>query len=69
VLVSTHYMDEAARCHRLAYIAYGTLLAQGTPDELVARFEREPGFEAHGGVSRLEDIFIHLMKRAQAAEA
>jgi ABC-2 type transport system ATP-binding protein len=37
VLVSTHYMDEAERCHRLAYIAYGKLLAQGTPDELVAK--------------------------------
>lgn len=37
VLVSTHYMDEAARCHRLAYIAYGNLLAAGTPDELIAR--------------------------------
>jgi ABC-2 type transport system ATP-binding protein len=69
VLVSTHYMDEAARCHRLAYIAYGHLLAEGTPDELVARFEKEQGFEAHGGVSRLEDIFIHLMKRAQAGES
>ncbi|WP_343657147.1 ABC transporter ATP-binding protein [Cupriavidus sp.] len=36
VLVSTHYMDEAERCHKLAYIAYGTLLAQGTSDEVVA---------------------------------
>jgi ABC-2 type transport system ATP-binding protein len=36
VLVSTHYMDEAERCHRLAYIAYGQLLATGTPEELVA---------------------------------
>lgn len=36
VLVSTHYMDEAARCHRLGYIAYGDLLASGTPDELLA---------------------------------
>ena len=36
VLVSTHYMDEAERCHRLAYIAYGTLLASGTAAEVVA---------------------------------
>lgn len=36
VLVSTHYMDEAERCHRLAYIAYGTLMASGTAKEIVA---------------------------------
>jgi ABC-2 type transport system ATP-binding protein len=36
ILVSTHYMDEAERCHRLAYIAYGALMAQGTADEIVA---------------------------------
>ncbi len=36
VLVSTHYMDEAERCHRLAYISYGTLLASGTAAEVVA---------------------------------
>lgn len=36
VLVSTHYMDEAERCHRLAYIAYGDLLASGTAAEIVA---------------------------------
>jgi len=35
VLVSTHYMDEAERCHRLAYIAYGKLLATGTPEEVL----------------------------------
>ena len=36
VLVSTHYMDEAERCHKLAYIAYGQLLAQGTAAEITA---------------------------------
>jgi ABC-2 type transport system ATP-binding protein len=35
VLITTHYMDEASRCHRLAYIAYGNLLAHGTVDEVV----------------------------------
>jgi ABC-2 type transport system ATP-binding protein len=36
VLVSTHYMDEAERCHEIAYIAYGVLLVHGTVDEVVA---------------------------------
>jgi ABC-2 type transport system ATP-binding protein len=36
VLVSTHYMDEAERCHRLAYIAYGNLLASGTAADVIA---------------------------------
>src|SRR4051812_16788172 len=36
VLVSTHYMDEAERCHRLAYIAYGKLLITGTAEEVIA---------------------------------
>src|SRR6201990_3670752 len=37
VLVSTHYMDEAERCHEIAYIAYGNLLAHGTVDEVIAK--------------------------------
>jgi ABC-2 type transport system ATP-binding protein len=36
VLITTHYMDEAERCHRLAYIAYGNLLARGTVDEVIS---------------------------------
>lgn len=36
VLVSTHYMDEAERCHEIAYIAYGNLLVHGTVEEVIA---------------------------------
>jgi ABC-2 type transport system ATP-binding protein len=36
VLITTHYMDEAERCHRLAYLAYGTLLTRVTVAEVVA---------------------------------
>lgn len=34
-LITTHYMDEAERCHRLAYIAYGKLLTHGTVQEVI----------------------------------
>ncbi len=37
VLVSTHYMDEAERCHRINYLSHGKLLASGTVDEVVER--------------------------------
>jgi ABC-2 type transport system ATP-binding protein len=37
ILVSTHYMDEAERCHRLAILDQGVLVANGTPDELTTR--------------------------------
>ncbi|NGM51320.1 ABC transporter ATP-binding protein [Caulobacter sp. 602-2] len=37
VMVSTHYMDEAERCHDIAYIAYGRLMARGTAEEVIAR--------------------------------
>ena len=39
VLVSTHYMDEAERCHEIAYIAYGYLLTHGTVDEVIKQSE------------------------------
>jgi len=35
VLISTHYMDEAERCHKLAYIAYGNLLATGSAKSII----------------------------------
>ena len=36
VLITTHYMDEAERCHRLAYLAYGNLLTRGSLSEVLA---------------------------------
>jgi ABC-2 type transport system ATP-binding protein len=36
-LIATHYMDEAERCHRLAFIGYGKLLTEGTADEVISR--------------------------------
>ncbi len=37
VLVSTHYMDEASRCHRIAYILYGKMIEVGTVDEVTKK--------------------------------
>ncbi len=47
VLVSTHYMDEAERCHDIAYIFDGELIARGTADELI-RDSHLVTFEAEG---------------------
>ena len=47
VLVSTHYMDEAERCHEIAYIAYGALMARGTTAEIVQQ-SGLTAFIAHG---------------------
>jgi ABC-2 type transport system ATP-binding protein len=53
VLVSTHYMDEAERCHEIAYISYGKLVARGTADEVIAAAKLTT-FRGEGpGVDRL----------------
>ncbi|AXK73570.1 ABC transporter ATP-binding protein [Lysobacter sp. TY2-98] len=39
LLVSTHYMDEAERCHRLAILDHGALVADGTPEDLAAKLD------------------------------
>jgi ABC-2 type transport system ATP-binding protein len=53
VLVSTHYMDEAERCHELAYIALGELLAQGTAKEVVAQSGLSTWIASGGDLRRL----------------
>jgi ABC-2 type transport system ATP-binding protein len=59
VLVSTHYMDEAERCHRLAYIAYGRLLANGTPQEIL-RLQRLSTWAVSGAQHRLAELAAQL---------
>ncbi|HEU5219249.1 MAG TPA: ABC transporter ATP-binding protein [Gemmatimonadales bacterium] len=53
VLVTTHYMDEAERCNRLAFMSQGHLIGVGTPQEITARF----------GLPTIEDVFIELQKQ------
>lgn len=60
VLVSTHYMDEAERCHKLAYIAFGSLLAQGTAREVIAA-QGLTTWAVYGG--NLADLSGMLQKR------
>ncbi|MBI4291516.1 MAG: ABC transporter ATP-binding protein [Betaproteobacteria bacterium] len=62
VLVSTHYMDEAERCHRLAYIAYGKLLATGTPEE-VLHLVRLNTWAVSGPSARLSALAADLKGR------
>jgi len=61
-LIATHYMDEAERCHRLAFLSEGRLLAYGTLDEFLPMARR-------GGASALEEVFVRLMNSAQDARA
>jgi ABC-2 type transport system ATP-binding protein len=58
VLVTTHYMDEAARCDRLAFLSRGHLIAVGAPDEITRQF----------GQASIEDVFIALQERDAAEE-
>jgi ABC-2 type transport system ATP-binding protein len=58
VLVSTHYMDEAERCHDIAYISYGQLIARGTAEEILQQVGLVT-FEGEGpGVDRLSPEII-----------
>ena len=57
VLVTTHYMDEAERCQRLAFLSRGKLIAVGTVAEVLAHFHQPT----------IEDVFIELQRRDEGA--
>ena len=64
VLVSTHYMDEAERCHEIAYIAYGHLLARGTAQEIIAASKLSTYTVTGGDLGDLADV----LKKAPEVE-
>ena len=53
ILVTTHYMDEAARCQRLAFLSRGHLIGVGTPEEITRQFNQPT----------IEDVFIALQQQ------
>ena len=57
VLVTTHYMDEAERCGRIAFLSRGHLIAVGTPGEITTQF----------GQTSIEDVFIELQAKDEGA--
>jgi ABC-2 type transport system ATP-binding protein len=57
ILVTTHYMDEAERCGRIAFLSRGHLIALGTVDEITAQFSQPS----------IEDVFIELQRRDEGA--
>jgi len=64
VLVSTHYMDEAERCHEIAYIAYGELLARGTVQEVIDSAHLTTFVVSSGNGAGLADLSHELAAAA-----
>jgi ABC-2 type transport system ATP-binding protein len=58
ILVTTHYMDEASQCGRLAFLSRGRLIGLGTADEVTRQF----------GQPSIEDVFIELQRRDEGEE-
>ncbi|HEX2077241.1 MAG TPA: ABC transporter ATP-binding protein [Longimicrobium sp.] len=58
ILVTTHYMDEAERCERIAFLSRGHLIALGTVGEITAQFAQPS----------IEDVFIELQRRDEGVK-
>ncbi|MBO0753321.1 MAG: ABC transporter ATP-binding protein, partial [Bradyrhizobiaceae bacterium] len=65
VLVSTHYMDEAERCHRIVYLAQGRIVVQGGADEVT----RESGLITYEATGENVDDAARALRRMPGIEA
>jgi ABC-type multidrug transport system ATPase subunit len=61
VLVSTSYMDEAERCHRIALMHAGRIVAEGTPDDVRRGAKGRTAAPAQSPQPTLEDVFLELL--------
>jgi ABC-2 type transport system ATP-binding protein len=61
VLVTTHSMDEAEHCDRLAFVYRGELVAMGSPGELKAGFATAPAERAGSAAPSLEEVFVAIV--------
>src|SRR5436189_3034174 len=59
VLVSTHYMDEAERCHEIAYIAFGRLLTHGPVEGVIAQSRLAPSTVTGQGLAKVAEDLPH----------
>ncbi len=66
-LVSTHYMDEAERCHHLAYLAYGNLLTAGTHSEVIDSAKLQT-WEISGGTIQSLNYLAAILKNLPEIE-
>ena len=60
VLITTHYMDEAERCHQIAYLAYGSLLTHGSVNQVVTMAKLTTWEVTGGGLLALADQLREL---------
>ena len=61
IIISSHTMDDAAHCNRLAFLRSGRVIAEGTPDQL-----RQATGEAG---ATLEDAFLYFVRREEKKDA